>query len=240
LDAPKPDYALSLHLWNEKPLGWLGVAAGPVMAGAEQFKIVITGKGGHGATPHATIDPMVAAAHVITALQSIVSRNVAPLHTAVVSVTSVHGGTAFNVIPQSVTLEGTIRTFELGVRQIVLERFDEIMRGVAGALGCRVEMEVIRVAPAVINAESVAIRVQQAARRVLPDSNLDLASYITMGAEDMAYMLERVPGCYFFVGSANREKGLDYGHHHPKFDVDENALPRAAALMATAVADFLK
>jgi len=240
LDAPKPDYALSLHLWNEKPLGWLGVAAGPVMAGAEQFKIVITGKGGHGATPHATIDPMVAAAHVITALQSIVSRNVAPLHTAVVSVTSVHGGTAFNVIPQSVTLEGTIRTFELGVRQIVLERFDEIVRGVAGALGCRVEMEVIRVAPAVINAESVAIRVQQAARRVLPDSNLDLASYITMGAEDMAYMLERVPGCYFFVGSANREKGLDYGHHHPKFDVDENALPRAAALMATAVADFLK
>jgi len=240
LDAPKPDYALSLHLWNEKPLGWLGVAAGPVMAGAELFRIVITGKGGHGAVPHATIDPMVAAAHVITALQSIVSRNVAPLHTAVVSVTSVHGGTAFNVIPQTVTLEGTIRTFELGVRQKVLERFDEIVRGVAGALGCQVEMEVIRVTPAVINAESVAIRVQQAARRVLPDSNLDMNGYITMGAEDMAYMLERVPGCYFFVGSANREKGLDYGHHHPKFDVDENALPRAAALMATAVVDFLK
>ena len=240
LDVPKPDYALSLHLWNEKPLGWLGVAAGPVMAGAEQFKIVITGKGGHGAAPHATVDPMVAAAHVITALQSIVSRNVAPLHTAVVSVTSVHGGTAFNVIPQSVTLEGTIRTFELGVRQKVLERFDEIVRGVAGALGCRVEMEVIRVTPAVINAESVAVRVQQAARRVLPDSNLDVNGYVTMGAEDMAYMLERVPGCYFFVGSANREKGLDYGHHHPKFDVDENALPRAAALMATAIVDFLK
>ena len=132
LSDPKPDYALGLHLWNEQPLGWLGVAAGPVMAGCEQFKVTIQGKGGHGAVPHATRDPMLAAAHVITALQSIVSRNVAPLETAVVSVTSVHGGTAFNVIPQDVTLEGTIRTFDLGVRGRVLERFGDIVDGVAG------------------------------------------------------------------------------------------------------------
>ncbi|MGE5249665.1 MAG: M20 metallopeptidase family protein, partial [Bacteroidota bacterium] len=160
LSDPKPDYALGLHLWNEQPLGWLGVAAGPVMAGAEQFKVTIQGKGGHGAVPHATRDPMLAAAHVITALQSIVSRNVAPLETAVVSVTSVHGGTAFNVIPQDVTLEGTIRTFDLGVRGRVLERFSDIVDGVAGALGCTTRIELKQLTPAVINDDRVVHRVR--------------------------------------------------------------------------------
>lgn len=240
LEGPKPDFALGLHLWNEQPLGWLGVADGPVMAGAEEFKVVISGKGGHGAVPHSTVDPMVATAHVISALQTIVSRNVAPLETAVVSVTSVHGGTAFNVIPPEIKLNGTIRTFELSVRRKVVERFEDIVRGVAGGLGCQVEMEVKPVTPAVINDRRVAARVQDAARRVLPASQLDTNGYTTMGAEDMAYILERIPGCFFFVGSANREKGLDYGHHHPKFDVDEDAMPRAAALMVTAVADFLR
>jgi amidohydrolase len=183
---------------------------------------------------------MLAAAHVITALQSIVSRNVAPLQTAVVSVTSVHGGTAFNVIPQEVILRGTIRSFEISVRRKVLERFEEIVNGVANALGCQAVTEIIQVTPAMINDSRVAPRVQEAARRVLPGSQLDTASYMTMGAEDMAFILERVPGCYFFVGSANRDKGLDYGHHHPKFDLDEAALPRAAALMASAAADILK
>jgi amidohydrolase len=237
---PKPDLALGMHLWNEQPLGWVGVASGPVMAGADEFKVIITGKGGHGAVPHATIDPMLAAAHVITALQSIVSRNVAPLQTAVVSVTSVHGGTAFNVIPQEVTLHGTIRSFELAVRRKVLERFEEIVNGVAGAMGCQAAITVTQVTPAMINDSRVAARVQDTARRVLPGAQLDTSSFTTMGAEDMAFILERVPGCYFFVGSANRDKGLDFGHHHPKFDVDETAMPRAAALMASAVADFLR
>jgi amidohydrolase len=240
LSDPRPDYALGLHLWNEKPLGWLGVAAGPVMAGAEQFKLVIQGKGGHGAVPHATIDPVLASAHIVTALQSIVSRNVAPLETAVVSVTMVHGGTAFNVIPPEVTLEGTIRTFDLGVRGRVLERFTQVVEGVAAALGCQAQLDMRQLTPALINDERIARRVQEAARRVLHDSQLDMASYITMGAEDMAFFLERIPGCFFFVGSANRDKGLDYGHHHPRFDVDEDALPRAAALMAAAAVDFLK
>ncbi len=238
--SPRPDFALGLHLWNEQPLGWIGVASGPVMAGADEFKIVITGKGGHGAVPHATIDPMLAAAHVVTALQSIVARNIAPLQTAVVSVTTIHGGKAFNVIPQDVTLQGTIRSFDLSVRRRVLERFEEIVNGVANAMGCKAEVTVTQVTPAMINDNRVASRVQETARHVLGRSQLDTSSYTTMGAEDMAFILERVPGCYFFVGSANREKGLDYGHHHPKFDVDENALPRAAALMASAVVDLLK
>ncbi|MEW5940697.1 MAG: amidohydrolase [Chloroflexota bacterium] len=240
LDHPKVDMTLSLHLWNEKPLGWVHAAKGPVMAGAEQFKIKLTGKGGHGAVPHATIDPVLAAAQVIGAAQSIVSRNVAPLETAVVSFTMIHSGTAFNVIPQEAELEGTIRTFDGRVRLRVLERFERVVRGVAEALGCQVEMNVKQLTPALVNADEVTASVQQTARRVLPEADHDDAPYLTMGAEDMAFMQEKVPGCYFFVGSADRERGLNYGHHHPKFDFDEEALVRGVALMASAAADILK
>ena len=239
LDAPKVDKTLSLHLWNEKPLGWLGVAGGPVMAGAEIFTIKITGRGGHGAIPQQTIDPVVAAAQIINALQTIVSRNVAPLETAVVSVTTVNAGTAFNVIPQTAELTGTIRTFDSGVRQKIVDRFEQIARGVGEALGCQVDVNVKRMTPALINDEKIAATVQDAALRVLPESNLDTAGYLTMGAEDMAFMQEKVPGCYFFVGSNDKARHLDYGHHHPKFDFDEEALIRGSALMAAAAMDVL-
>jgi amidohydrolase len=240
LAHPKPDLALALHLWNEKPFGWVHVAQGPVMAGAEEFKVTVTGRGGHGAIPHQTVDPVLAACQIVAALQSIPSRNIAPLQAAVVSVTKMHGGETFNVIPPEVKMEGTIRSFEPTVRETVLRRFDEIVRGVAAAMGCSAQIQVKRVTPAMINADQVARRVQATAREILPEAELDTSSYLTMGSEDMAFMLEKVSGCYFFIGSANHERVLDYGHHHPKFDFDEAALPRAAALMAGAVVDFLK
>jgi amidohydrolase len=239
LESPHVDRTLALHLWNDKPVGWVGVGNGPVMAGAEQFTIKLTGRGGHGAAPHLTIDPIVAAAQVIVALQTITARNVAPLQAAVVSVTTMHSGTAFNVIPQEAELTGTIRTFDPAVRTLVLERFERIVRGVAETLGCQVKVEVVRVTPAVINNDSIAHTVQETVRRVIPSQELETAPYMTMGAEDMAFMQEKVPGCYFFVGSNNKERHLDYGHHHPKFDFDEEALPRAAALMAAAALDVL-
>lgn len=238
LDSPKVDRTLALHIWNERPLGWLGIAGGPVMAGAEEFKIKITGRGGHGAIPQQTVDPVVASAQMINALQTIVSRNVAPLDTAVISVTTVHSGTAFNVIPQTAELTGTIRTFDIGVRQRVLKRFEQIARGVGEAMGCQVDVTLKRITPALINDNAVASKVQEAARRVLPESDLDTAGYTTMGAEDMAFMQEKAPGCYLFVGSANVEKHLDYGHHHPKFDFDEQVLIHASALMASAVMEI--
>jgi amidohydrolase len=239
LDSPKVDMTLSLHLWNDQPLGWVGVAGGPVMAGADIFTVQITGKGGHGAAPHTTVDPIAAAAQIVNALQTIVARNVAPLETAVVSVTQIHGGTAFNVIPQEVTLEGTIRSFDREVRQKVHERFEQIARGVGESMGCQVQLGTKRLTPALVNDERIAEQVQGTARRVLSESHLETAGYLTMGAEDMAYMQEEVPGCYFFVGSNNKSRRLDYGHHHPKFDFDEEALVRAAALMAAAAMDTL-
>jgi amidohydrolase len=238
LDAPNVDLTLALHLWNEKPLGWVSVAQGPVMAGAEIFTIQVTGRGGHGAIPDKAVDPVVAAAQMVSAFQTIVSRNISPLDTAVVSVTNLHGGTTFNVIPQQAQLEGTIRTFDPAVRGKVLERIEQIAHGVASAMGCEAQLSIKRITPALVNDESVTSKVQETARRILPNSDFD-PGYQTMTAEDMAFMQEKVPGCYFFVGSNNRERHLDYGHHHPKFDFDEEALVRASALMASAALEVL-
>jgi amidohydrolase len=239
LDGPKVDAALGLHVWNEKHVGWFGIANGPLMAGAEIFKIKIIGKGGHGAAPHLAIDPVLAAAQVVNALQGIVARNVAPTQTAVVSVCTIHGGETFNVIPQAVELTGTIRTFEPEVRTRVLQRFQETVHSVTEAMGCHMEMELQQLTPATVNTPNIASIVQATARTLFPEAEIDTANYTTMGSEDFAFVLEKVPGCFFFVGSANPEKGLNAGHHHPKFDFDEVVLPHAAALLSEAALKIL-
>ena len=238
LGDPRPDCALALHLWNDQPFGWLGITPGPVMAASDRFTSLISGKGGHGAAPHQTIDPVLAGAQVVSALQSIVARNVAPLKSAVVSVTSMSGGEAFNVIPAEVELKGTIRTFDPAVREVVLERLEQVITGVSLAMGCQAEVETWRVTPAVHNEAEVTRRVQAVAARLLPECEID-AEERTMGSEDMAYMMDDIPGCYFFVGSADAARGLDAPHHNPRFDFDEAALPRAAGLMAASAMELL-
>ncbi len=240
LEHPKVDLTLGLHVWNEQPLGWLGIAAGPTMAGTEIFKVRVSGKGGHGAIPHLAVDPVLAGAQIVTALQSVVARNIPPLKSAVVSVTTFHGGEAFNVIPPFVELTGTIRTFDPEVRETVIRRFDEITHGVAAGLGCQAEIEHTVMTPALINDARSAQIAQDVARQVLPESQIETTGPFTMGGEDFAFMMNQVPGLFMFVGSANAEKGLDYGHHHPKFDIDEAALPRAAALLAATALELLK
>jgi amidohydrolase len=175
---------------------------------------------------------------VITALQSIVSRNLAPLQTAVISVTTVHGGEAFNVIPPQVEMQGTIRTFEPEAREMVLRRFREVVETTAASLGCQARIELEALTPAVINDPKIAALVQRLAPEALPFSDLDVSNR-TMGSEDMAYMMREVPGCFIFVGSANPEKGLDAPHHHPRFDIDERALVYGAALLASAAVEYL-
>jgi amidohydrolase len=238
LQNPTPAVALGLHVWNEKPLGWVGIGSGPVMAAGEVFDIRIIGKGGHGALPQLAVDPVAAAAQVISSLQTIVSRNVAPLDTAVVSACSIHGGDAFNVIPPHVDIKGTIRTFKPETREMVIRRFYEIIDSVSAAMGCKAEREVRLMTPAVINDKAIAEKVLKAARELLPAATIDTEDK-TMGSEDMAYFLREVPGCFFFVGSANQETGKNAPHHHPKFDIDEDVLPKAAALMASAAVECL-
>ncbi|HEY3311170.1 MAG TPA: amidohydrolase [Anaerolineales bacterium] len=240
LADPAPLRCLGLHIWNEKPLGWLGIAGGPVMASAAMFVITLTGKGGHAAMPHHTVDPMVAAAQIISAAQTISSRNVDPQKACVVSFCTLQAGDAFNVIPHTVELRGTIRTFEPEVEQLTYKRLEEIASGVGGALGCKVEFSIQNPTPAVINDPTVAAAVQRAARSLLPDHELDESGRFTMGAEDFAFYQQKIPGAFFFIGSTNQQKGFIYGHHHPKFDFDEAALPRGAALMTQAAIELLR
>jgi len=239
LENPRPDFCLAMHLWNDKPYGWLGITQGPIMAASETFHVIVTGKGGHGASPNLTIDPVLACAQIITALQSIVARNVPPLKTAVVSVTSLHSGEAFNVIPSRAEFKGTIRTFEPEVRNRVLNRFNEIVSGVANAMGCNAEIKTKSITPAVTNDVPITKRIREIAENLLPDYDID-ANTTTMGSEDMAYLMQEIPGCYIFVGSANTEKGLDAPHHNPKFNFDERAMLDGAALMTSATVEMLK
>lgn len=239
LEDPRPDITLSLHLWNEEQVGWLGISPGPLMAAAELFRIRVTGRGGHGAMPDQTIDPVVTASQIITSLQSIPSRNISPLHSIAISIGSIHGGEVFNVIPSQVEFQGTIRTFEPSVRQVVLDRFEQVVTMTAKAMGCEVDIEMQVLTPAVINDHSITAHVQQIAQSILPQDYIE-KNYRAMVSEDMAYMMQDIPGCYFLVGSANRDKGLDASHHHPRFDIDEDVLPNAVALMSAATVSYLK
>ena len=234
LDNPRPDVLLITHLWNEKPVGNVDVTPGAIMAAADRWTCTVRGEGGHGAMPHRTVDPIVAASHIVTGLQTVVSRNVSPLETAVLTVGSFHGGDAFNVIPDRVDLKGTIRTYDPQVREKVIQRARRVVDSVAAAYEASAGLEVESVAPALVNDADVVEWVRQAAETVL-GSQAVTSGERTMGSEDASYFTQEVPGCYFFLGSANPDRGLDVPHHNPRFDFDEDALPIGVAVMTEAI-----
>ena len=233
LENPTPDYVMGMHVWNEQPVGWYGLTPGPSMAGADIFTVKVTGKGGHGAQPHLTSDPIMAVAHIITALQTIVSRNMDPLDSAVVSVCQVSAGTANNIIPQQAVFAGTLRAFKPEVAAMVKKRFYTIIEDLAAVMGCQAEIDFLKVTEPVINDPALAELMAETALACDPDAVID-TNFQTMGGEDFSLMMQAAPGCFMMVGSANPERGLDYGHHHPKFDIDEACLPYAVAIMAEA------
>ncbi len=238
LQAPAPQVSLGLHLWNDMPVGSVALVDGPMMAAACDMTITIHGRGGHGALPHETRDPIVAGSQIVNALQTIVSRNVRPTEVAVVSVTEFKAGDSFNVIPSSARLRGTIRAFRSELIVLLEERVRAISQDIAAALGCQVEVTVEQVTLPVVNDAGVNERLRAVFQAVAPGVQL-IRSFQTMAAEDMSYFLEAVPGTFFFVGSANPERGLDYAHHHPRFDFDEAAIPLAVELLAAAVASYV-
>jgi amidohydrolase len=238
LREPVPDVALGLHLWNDSPVGSVVLTDGPMMAAAGDFSIHVTGHGGHGALPHQARDPIVAANHIVLALQTIVSRNLSPLDAGVVSVTEFKAGDSFNVIPTTARLRGTIRAFQNEVIDLLGQRLREIAEGVASALGCSAEVQVDQLMLPVVNSPEVNARLRRVFAQAEPEVKL-VSDYRTLAAEDMSYFLEAAPGTYFFVGSANPERGLDYPHHHPRFDFDESVIPLAVDLLASAVASYV-
>ena len=237
LENPRPDVALAMHLWSEVEYGRIRVNDGPAMAASSIFTLTVRGKGGHGAAPHRSVDPILAAAHIVVALQSIVSRNVDPLESVVVTVGQMTAGTTFNVIPEVATLKGTVRSYNNEMHRHVYRRILEMAQNMAQAFGCQTAMEAVAIVPAVVNAPEPTARVRTAAASIVGADTV--VEGRTMGAEDMGYILEEIPGCYFFIGAGNEELGLDFPHHHPRFDIDERALVLGVATMAEAAASYV-
>jgi len=238
LTQMRPDIVLGLHVWNDLPIGYVGITEGAAMAGTQRFSILITGKGGHAALPHQTHDPVVAAAQLMSAVQTIVSRNLDPLLSGVVSITQMQGSDAFNIIPAQVMLGGTIRAFETFTMDLIKTRLAQLAQQIALAFDCEATITYENSLNPLVNDPLVARRLRECFRQV--DASLEIIDNIrTMGSEDMSEYLAVVPGVFFFVGSANAERGLNYPHHHPKFDIDEEALVIGASLLASAVAEYV-
>ncbi len=224
LTNPEVDAMVGLHLWNNLPLGTLGVRSGPMMAATEFFHCTLQGRGGHGAIPQQTVDAVVVGAQVVNALQTIVARNVDPLKSAVVTVGEFRAGTAVNVIADSAFLSGTVRYFDPDYGELLPRRIEQVIAGVCAAHGATYELDYQRLYPPVINDQAIADLVRSVALSVVETPVGVVPDCQTMGGEDVSFFLQSVPGCYFFLGSANAAKGLDYPHHHPRFDFDETVL----------------
>jgi amidohydrolase len=238
LQNPDVDAIVGLHLWNQLPLGTVGVREGALMAAVETFHCTIQGKGGHGAIPQQTIDSIVVTAQIITALQTIVARNIDPIESAVVTVGKLTAGTAVNVIADSASFSGTVRYFNPKYSNYFKQRIEQVIAGLCHSHGATYSFDYQVYYPPLINNSRMAQMVRQVAESVV-ESPLGVTPQCqTMGGEDMAFFLQSVPGCYFFLGSANADRGLAYPHHHPRFDFDETALALGVELFVRCVEAF--
>ncbi|MBI2920808.1 MAG: amidohydrolase [Planctomycetes bacterium] len=230
LRNPAVDEIFGLHLWADFPVGRLGVRPGPLLAAADKFEIVVTGKGGHGAAPHQTRDPIVAAAAAVGALQALSSRLVDPLKPIVCSVGRIHGGDAFNVIPDRVEFAGTIRTFDPKLRRRLPAMVREIVGNAVRAYGADFDLKYTMYYPATINDRAMTDVVRGVAAGLVGAGRVD-TEVQTLGGEDMSYFLNEVPGCFFFLGCRNEKRGIVAPHHSNRFDIDEAALPLGVEML---------
>jgi amidohydrolase len=239
LENPHVDAAFGVHVWQDLDVGEVAVTSGPFMAAVDEFTVTVHGKGAHAAMPHLGVDPVVCLAHVVTALQSIASRTASPFHEVVVSVTQVKAGTAFNIIPESAWMNGTVRVFDPELYQALPGHFERIVRGVAAAMGCGVEIRYDRFNQPTVNHPAMAELARAAAVEVVGADHVR-SDVRTMGGEDFSAFLHRVPGCFIAIGSRNRERGLVHGHHHPRFDVDERCLEIGAEVLLGTARRYLE
>jgi amidohydrolase len=217
----------------------VGITDGPWMAAVDEFTVTVHGKGAHAAMPHFGTDPVVCLAQIVTALQTIASRGVSPFAEVVVSVTQLRAGSAFNIIPGSAWMNGTVRVFDRALWAELPARFERVCRGVAEAFGCRVEVAYDRFNQPTVNDPAMARMAREVAAGVVGAANVrdDIR---TMGGEDFSAFLAEVPGCFIAVGSRNESKGLHGDHHHPRFDVDEACLGIGAEILLRTAKRFLE
>lgn len=238
LKNPDVDALIGLHLWNRLPLGTVGVRSGALMAAVECFECTIHGQGGHGGMPEQTVDSIIVAAQIINNLQTIVARNVNPIDAAVVTVGQLNAGTALNVIADSATMRGTVRYFNPAFDGYFKQRLEAIIKGICQSQGAKYELNYWKLYPPVINNQEMAELVSSVALDVVETPVGVVPECQTMGGEDVSFFLQEVPGCYFFLGSANPEKDLAYPHHHPRFDFDETALGMGVEIFVRCVEKY--
>ena len=232
------DMAFGCHLWGSALENTAGYKYGAMMAAPDEFKITVVGKGGHGAYPHLSIDPIVAASQIVVALQSIVSRNVNPLESAVVTVATFNSGSAFNIISNQAVLTGTIRTLSEDNRESVARHLTQIAQGVGAAHGAQVEVEIIRKYPVLINSDSAVDIANKAFSKILGKENVSEIDAPSMGGEDFAYIAQRVPSAFIYVGIA-KNVNEPISHHHPKFAWNDKNLTVLGKGLAQCAIDFL-
>ena len=238
LDDPRVDAALALHLAMMLPVGCAGVREGPVFASTDEFRITVFGKGGHGAMPHETVDPVVCAARVVTALQTLVSRECNPQTPLVITIGKICGGQAYNVIPDRVEMQGTVRTYDADLRNTIEERIERAVRGTTEAAGATYEMTYNRRYPSLSSDPGMTALVRDVAVQVVGEDRT-IAHEVDLIGEDMAFFFERVPGCYFLVGARNPDKDCVYPHHNARFNIDEDALAVGVEILVQSVERFL-
>ena len=233
LEGVRADAAFAIHVMNRWPTGTVAICDGAAMTSADKLTLTITGRGGHGASPHLAIDPIVAAAQIITALQTLVSRETPPLSTAVLSLTTFKAGTAFNIIPDAVEMTGTLRCFDAALREKLLAGLRRTAEGLAASLRCTARVESQFLTPALLNDPAVTAVARHVAAMIVGESRVVAAEPLT-GSDDVAYFFQKVPGCYAFVGSAKPEWSPAPASHNAKFDIDESALEIGADFLVRA------
>jgi amidohydrolase len=239
LETPRVDAVFGLHVGIGLPCGEVSVSEGTVHAASDMFDVTVTGRGCHGAYPHEGVDAVAIAGQVLCALNSIVSRNVDPLEPAVVTVGTIRGGSARNVLAESVEMTGIIRTLDPAVQKTVRERVRKIVESTAAALGGLAEIRFTEGYPCLVNDPGMARLVKETATALLGAGKVRAVTRPSMGVEDFAYFSGERPGAFFILGAGNPAKGIIHPAHSPRFDIDEDALPVGAAMMAGVALNFL-
>jgi len=241
LENPKVDAMFGLHISSIGGVsGQINNGPGPRSAGTGFARIKIKGFGGHGAHPHKSVDAIMAAAHVLTALQTIISREIDPLQSVVITMGTIKGGYRHNVIADEVEMTGTIRTLNEEVKASMPERFDRIIRGICESLRCTYELEYRQGIPSVVNDAKMTELVNRVGRRVLGEENVVEVKEPSMGGEDFCYFSQAVPSCFFRLMASNEEKACIYPGHHPKYNFDEESIPYGMAMLAESALEYIR
>jgi len=233
------DYIIGQHLWTYLPVGKVGIVYGPMMASDDIFRLKIIGKGGHAAMPHQTVDPIAISAQVISNLQYIVSRELDPIEPVVITIGKISGGTTDNVIPSEVEMAGTVRVLNPDVRKKIPEALERVVRGIVTAHRASYEFHFEFGYGPVVNNDKVVGVMENVVRKLYGEQALERIKPVMVG-EDFSAYLEKVPGAFIFVGAKNKEKGIVYPHHHPRFDIDESALEIALRILVYSALELVE